>query len=204
MMRITGMMDSGNCYKPRLLMALTGRPFAHVECSTRDGSTRTEQFLARNPIGQCPLLELDDGRFLAESGAILAYLGAGTEFVPEDPFDHARMLQWMFFEQNQHEPAIAVRRAMTVYPERKAAATEERLRMTLERGNAVLAVMERALANVPFFIGERPSLADIALYPYTKDAPEGGFDLTRFGNVSAWLSRVESLPGYRPKEWTPA
>ncbi|MCM2502100.1 glutathione S-transferase family protein [Aureimonas altamirensis] len=203
-MRIYGMMDSGNCYKPRLLMALTGRPFTHVEVSTRDGSTRSEHFLGRNPIGQCPLLELDDGRFLAESGAILNYLGTGTDYVPEDPYDHARMLQWMFFEQNQHEPAIAVRRALTVYPERKAAATAERLQTTLERGKSVLAVMDRALAKSRFFVGDRPSLADIALYPYTRDAPEGGFDLAPFGNVTAWLSRVEALPGYRPKDWMPA
>ena len=204
MLRIYGMLDSGNCYKPRLLMALTGRPFAHVEVSTRDGSTRTETFLGRNPIGQCPLLELEDGRFLAESGAILNYLGEGTDYVPQDPFDRSRMRQWMFFEQNQHEPAIAVRRAMTVYPERKAAATAERLQTTLEKGNAVLAVMDRQLSDNRFFVGDRPSLADIALYPYTKDAPEGGFDLTPFGHVSAWLERVESLPGYRPKDWMPA
>ncbi|UHD46958.1 glutathione S-transferase family protein [Aureimonas altamirensis] len=204
MLRIHGMLDSGNCYKPRLLMALTGRPFGHVEVSTRDGSTRMETFLGRNPIGQCPLLELEDGRFLAESGAILNYLGDGTDFVPQDPYDRARMLQWMFFEQNQHEPAVAVRRALTVYPERKAAATAERLQTTLERGNAALAVMDRQLSDNRFFIGDLPSLADIALYPYTKDAPEGGFDLAPFVNVSAWLERVESLPGYRPKDWMPA
>lgn len=203
-MRIFGMLDSGNCYKPRLLMALTGQDFVHVEQSTRDGSTRAPGFLARNPIGQCPLLELDDGRFLAESGAILHYLAAGTAYLPTERYAHAAMLQWMFFEQNQHEPAIAVRRAMTVYPERKAAATAERLQTTLERGNAVLAVMDRQLSDNRFFIGDRPSLADIALYPYTKDAPEGGFDLAPFGNVSAWLERVESLPGYRSKDWMPA
>ncbi|KHJ55630.1 glutathione S-transferase [Aureimonas altamirensis] len=204
MLRIYGMLDSGNCYKPRLLMALTGRPFEHVEFSTRDGSTRTDTFLGRNPIGQCPLLELEDGRFLAESGAILNYLGEGTDFVPADPYDRARMLQWMFFEQNQHEPAIAVRRALTVYPERKAAATPERMKTTLERGNSALEVMDRALGGSAFFAGERPSLADIALYPYTRDAAEGGFDLGPFREVTAWLTRVEALPGFKPKEWTPA
>lgn len=203
-MRIFGMLDSGNCYKPRLLMALTGQDFIHVEQSTRDGSTRAPGFLARNPIGQCPLLELDDGRFLAESGAILHYLAAGTAYLPTERYAHAAMLQWMFFEQNQHEPAIAVRRAISVYPERQAVATPERMGQLMERGLAVLAVMERVLAQQDFIAGRVPTIADIALYPYTKDAPEGGFDLGAFHHVMQWLGRIESLPGYRPKDWTPA
>ncbi|KAA0971792.1 glutathione S-transferase family protein [Aureimonas fodinaquatilis] len=204
MLTIYGMLDSGNCYKPRLLMALTGQTFRHVETSTRDGTTRTQAFLTRNPLGQCPLLELDDGRFLAESGAILNYLGEGTDFVPTDRFERARMLQWMFFEQNHHEGSVAVRRSLKVYEERKGVATPERLALTLDNGNRALAIMQKALEEMPFFGGQRPSLADLALYPYTKDAPEGGFDLTEFPAIGKWLSRIEALPGYQPKTWTPA
>ncbi|MFC0192547.1 glutathione S-transferase family protein [Aureimonas pseudogalii] len=200
---IHGMLDSGNCYKPRLLMALTGRAFRHSEVSTRDGSTRTAAFLARNPAGQCPLLELEDGRMLAESDAILVYLGEGTAFARDEPFERAQMLRWMFFEQNAHEGTVAVRRSLTVYPERAAAATPERMAQTLAGGTAALAVMERHLAQAEYFGGDRPSLADIALYPYTASAPEGGFDLGPLPAVRRWLARIEALPGYRPREWTP-
>ncbi|MCW4116860.1 glutathione S-transferase family protein [Aurantimonas sp. MSK8Z-1] len=203
MITIWGMQDSGNCYKPRLLMALTGRPFRHREISTLDGSTRTEAWLAKNPAGQAPLLELGDGRLLPESNAILCFLGEGTAFVPGDPFERATMLRWMFFEQNAHEVTVAVRRSLHVYPHRRAAASEERLRLTLEGGRAALAVMERHLAAQAFFGGERPSLADIALYPYTSSAHEGGFDLGPLPAVRSWLARIEALPGYQPKSWRP-
>lgn len=203
MISIYGMTDSGNCYKPRLLMALLGRPFRHVELSALDGSTRTADFLARNPAGQCPLLELEDGRLLAESNAILAYLGEGTSFIPQDAYARARMLQWMFFEQNAHEVTIAVRRSLTVYEERKAAATPERLALTLAGGNRALAVMEEALSKAEYFGGSVPTLADIALYPYTSTAGEGGFDLAPLPSVRAWLKRIEALPGYQPRSWVP-
>ncbi|WP_279482110.1 glutathione S-transferase family protein [Aureimonas sp. SK2] len=204
MITIHGMQDSGNCYKPRLMMALLGRPFRHNEVSTRDGSTRTPDFLARNPVGQCPLLELEDGRVLAESNAILVFLGEGSPFLPADPFARAQTLRWMFFEQNQHELNIAGRRSLTVYPERAAAATPERMALTLESGNRALGVMETHLTGAPFFGGMAPTVADIALYPYTASAPEGGFDLAAFPAVQSWLARIESLPGFRPRDWLPA
>lgn len=200
---IHGMLDSGNCYKPRLLMALTDRPFRHVETSTRDGTTRTAEFLAKNPAGQCPLLDLGDGRLLAESNAILVHLGEGTPFLPADPFERVQMLRWMFFEQNAHEGSVAVRRSLSVYPERAGAATPERMALTLANGTAALTVMERYLAEHRFFGGERPSLADIALYPYTASAPEGGFDLAPLPAVRAWLAAIEALPGFRPRDWVP-
>ncbi|MFD2236254.1 glutathione S-transferase family protein [Aureimonas populi] len=203
MIAIHGMSDSGNCYKPRLLMALLGRPFAHVEVSALDGTTRTQEFLRLNPAGQVPLLVLPDGRLLAESNAILCYLGDGTPFVPADPFERAGMLRWMFFEQNVHEVSVAVRRALSVYPSRKAGATPERMALTLAGGNAALDVMERHLAGRDFFVGDGPTLADIALYPYTASAPEGGFDLAGRPAVAAWLARIEGLPGYRPRQWLP-
>ncbi|MCQ0989099.1 glutathione S-transferase family protein [Jiella marina] len=203
MITLYGMADSGNCYKPRLLMALIGRPFRHVEVSTFDGTTRSEAYLVKNPAGQVPLLELDDGRTLPESNAILTFLGEGTAFVPDDSFDRATMLRWMFFEQNGHEVTVAVRRSLSIYPHRKAAATEERLRLTLEGGRQALQVMEQHLRKQSFFGGERPSLADIALYPYTATAEEGGFDLSAHEAIRAWLARIEALPGYKPKSWLP-
>ena len=109
MMKIYGMIDSGNCYKPRLLMAKLGRPFEHVEVSSHDGSTRSAEYVAKNPNAMVPLLELDDGRLLAESNAILLYLGEGTRFVPKDAYQRALAYQWLFFEQYSHEPYIAVR-----------------------------------------------------------------------------------------------
>ena len=203
MLTIYGMADSGNCYKPRLLLSLLGRPFRHVEISTRDGSTRTAAFLQKNPAGQCPLLELEDGRLLAESNAILAYLAEDTPFLPADPFDRAQTLRWMFFEQNAHEVSVAVRRSLTVYPERAGTATPERLALTLQNGRNALGVMERHLTVEDWFGPRRPSIADIALYPYTATAPEGGFSLDEFPAVRRWLARMATLPGFRPVGWVP-
>jgi len=197
-MKLYGMIDSGNCYKPRLLMAKLGIPFAYVETSSRDGTTRRPEFLAKNPNGKVPLLELDDGRFLAESNAILLYLGEGTRFLPEDRYERALVYQWLFFEQYSHEPYVAVRRALMKYPERAAQATPERLASTLEGGNKALAVMEQRLSEAPFLAGDNLTVADIALYAYTHDAWNGGFDLDRFPQVSGWLGRVEADPGHIP------
>jgi len=197
-MRIYGMTDSGNCYKPRLLMAMLGRPFEHVEINSRDGSTRTPEYLAKNANGKVPLLELDDGRFIAESNAILLYLAEGTAFLPEDAYDRAVVNQWLFFEQYSHEPYIAVRRSYVVYPERAHLATPERMASLLESGNKALGVMEAQLARTPFLAGQKPSVADIALFAYTQDAELAGYDLAAFPGVSAWLDRVKALPGYQP------
>ena len=203
MLTIYGMKDSGNCYKPRLLCALTRKPFRHVEVSTIDGSTRLPAYLAKNPNGKVPLLEFEDGRFLPESNAILSYLGEDTAFVPHDLFERATMLSWMFFEQYSHEPHIAVRRSLHVYAHRKADATPERLAATLTGGMAGLGVMERRLTDSPFLAGDASSLADVALYPYTNMAPEGGYDLSAFPAVVKWLRRIERLDGFRPIDWLP-
>ncbi len=202
-MRIYGMLDSGNCYKPRLLMALLGRPFEHVETSSRDGTTRTPGYLAKNPIGKVPLLELDDGRFIAESNAILLYLGEGTRYVPADPHDRAVVHQWLFFEQYSHEPNIAVRRSLIVYPERAHLATPERMAGLLEAGNKALAVMETQLAKTPWLAGAAPSVADVALFAYTQDAGLAGYDLNAFPHVAGWLDRVRLLDGFRGMDWQP-
>lgn len=200
---IYGMIDSGNCYKPRLLMAKLGKGFRHVEVSSRDGGTRAAAYLAKNPNGMVPLLELEDGRLLAESNAILLYLAEGTRLLPTDRYWRALVYQWLFFEQYSHEPYIAVRKALLTFPERARDATPDRLALTLERGNKALGVMERHLAENAFFAGDTCSVADIALFAYTHMAEKGGFDLTAYPAVGAWLKRVEADPGHVPIEWLP-
>lgn len=195
--------DSGNSYKPRLLLAHLGLTFHHIAVSSRDGSTRTAAFLARNPNGKVPLLELADGRFIAESNAILFYLSEATSYLPDDRYDRARALQWMFFEQYDHEPNIAVRRALTVYPERAAAATPERMAALLENGNRALSVMNEHLSGHDWLAGNRFSVADISLYCYTHDADVGGFDLDQFPGVRAWVDRVSDQPGHVGLDWLP-
>ncbi len=148
-------------------------------------------------MGQCPLLELDDGRLLADSNAILVYLAEGTPFLPADPFERAQTLRWMFFEQNQHEGSVAVRRSLTVYPERAAAATTERMALTLANGNKALGAMETH-PRPPVLRGTSPTVADIALYPYTASAPEGGFDLAPFPGRQSWLARDRGAAGLPP------
>lgn len=202
-MKIYGMTDSGNCYKPRLLLAKLGRDFEHVEIGSGDAGTRSAAFLAKNPNGMVPLLERDDGRVLAESNAILLHLAEGTPLLPADAYERALAYQWLFFEQYSHEPYIAVRRALMTNPRRAAEATPERLEATLVRGNRALGVMESRLARSPFFAGETMSVADIALYAYTHAAGEGGFDLAAYPAVGAWLARVAADPGHVPMEWTP-
>jgi glutathione S-transferase len=202
-MKIYGTITSGNCYKPRLLMAKLGRPFEHVEVSTVDGETKTQAFLALNPNGMVPLLVLDDGRTIAESNAMLLHLAEGTRFLPQDAYERALAYQWLFFEQYSHEPYIAVRRALMTVPQRAAEATPERLAATLARGNKALAVMEERLARSAFLAGAALSVADIALYAYTHAAGEGGFRLEDFPAVSVWLARVEADPGHVPLAWHP-
>lgn len=199
-----GMADSGNCYKPRLLMAKLGLAFTNVEVSSHTGDTRKPEYLAKNPNAMVPLLELDDGRRLAESNAILLYLAEGTRFLPTDKYQRALAYQWLFFEQYSHEPYVAVRKALLTFPERAKDATPERLAQTLERGNKALGVMNKHLAGNVFFAGNALSVADIALYAYTHTAEMGGFQLDAYPAVADWLKRVEADPGHVPMEWLPA
>ena len=188
---------SGNCYKVRLLLAHLGIPYERRELSVVDRSNRDEILGGLNPAQRVPTLILDDGRPLGESGAILWYFGEGTEFVPDDPYERAQMLQWMFFEQYDHEPAIAVTRFWLKYsgrPEDFADRIEERT----AAGHRALAAMERHLEGREFLVGERQSLADIALYAYTHVADEGGFDLGGYPAIQPWLERVAAIPGHVP------
>lgn len=198
------MIDSGNCYKPRLLMAKLGIPFAIIEVSSHTGATRRPDYVAKNPNAMVPLLELDDGRRIAESNAILLYLAEGTRFLPADRYERALCYQWLFFEQYSHEPYIAVRKALLTFPERARDATPERLALTLERGNKALGVMNRRLAESRFFAGGTFSIADIALYAYTHTAEQGGFQIDAYPAVAEWLTRVEADPGHVPMDWLPA
>lgn len=189
---------SGNGYKARLLMTFLGIPFRYREHDILKGETRTPAFLERiNANGRIPVLELDDGRTLPESNAILCYLGEGTAWVPEDRFERAEMMSWLFFEQYSHEPYIATLRFWlhvgNLTPEREAQLPAKRA-----GGEAALSVMERRLEDRDWFAGSRPSLADIALYAYTHAADEAEFDLARWPAVESWLARFAALPGYIP------
>ena len=203
MLTIYSQPDSGNCYKPRLLLAKLGKPFKHIAVSALDGSTRTPEYLAKNPNGKVPLLELEDGRFIAESNAILLHLAEGTAYLPKDAYERALVYQWLFFEQYSHEPYVAVRRALMVYPERARDATPERLASTLVGGDKALSVMETQLKKTPFLAGDTISIADIALYAYTHEAHRGGFNMDQYLAVQAWLARVAADKGHVPMDWLP-
>jgi len=203
MLTIYAQPDSGNCYKPRLLLAKLGKPFRHVTVSSLDGSTRKPEYLAKNPNGKVPLLELDDGRFIAESNAILLYLAENTPYLPKDAYERALVYQWLFFEQYSHEPYVAVRRALMVYSERAREATPDRLASTLVGGDKALGVMEVQLEKTPFLAGDNLSIADIALYAYTHEAHRAGFDMDNYPAITAWLARVEADKGHVPVDWLP-
>lgn len=184
---------SGNCYKVRLLFALLGIEYERREVDVIDRSGRAELLGDLNPGLRVPTLVLDDGRPLAESDAILVYFGEGTEYLPEERYARAQVLQWMFFEQYSHEPNIAVSRFWAhaeIKPEPREALAK------FNGGQAALEAMERHLAGRAFLVGDGPTVADLALYAYTHVADEGGFELGRFPGIGEWLGRVSSLPGY--------
>ena len=188
---------SGNCYKVRLLLAHLGMPYERRAVDVVDRSNRPQLLGGLNPALRVPTLVLDDGRPLAESNAILWYLGEGTRFVPDDRYERAQVLQWMFFEQYEHEPAIAVVRFWQAYsgrPEAFADRLEERMRA----GHRALAAVEGHLDGRRFLVGERLTLADLSLYAYTHVAHEGGFDLARYPAIQGWLDRVAAEPGHVP------
>jgi glutathione S-transferase len=186
---------SGNCYKVRLLLAYLGIAYERRELSVVDRSNRDEVLGDLNPAQRVPTLILDDGRPLGESGAILWYFGEGTDFVPEDRYERAQVLQWMFFEQYDHEPAIAVVRFWLSYSGR-AEEFAERVEERTAAGHRALAAMERHLEGREFLVGNGLTLADIALYAYTHVAHEGGFDLERYPAIRAWLARVAATPNH--------
>jgi len=198
------MQMSGNCYKVRLAAHQLGIPITLKDYPLHDGSTRKPPFLKLNPNGHVPLLEFEDGRCLPESGAILFYLSENTRLQPGSAWDRAQMLQWMFFEQYSHEPYVAVARFWLKFAEPEE--LEKKRHLVAEwhaKGNAALAVMEGHLNKHDWFAGNRYSIADIALYGYTHCAADGGFALTDYPAVCAWISRVAAQPEHIPlsKAW---
>jgi glutathione S-transferase len=184
---------SGNCYKVRLLFSLLGIEYERREVSVIDRSNRAELLGDLNPGLRVPTLVLDDGRPLAESDAILVYFAEGTEYLPADRYERAQALQWMFFEQYSHEPNIAVLRFWAhaeIKPDPREAVAK------FNGGLAALEAMERHLTGRDFFVGDRATVADIALYAYTHVADDGGFEIARFEAITAWLERVRALRGY--------
>jgi glutathione S-transferase len=197
MIRLYDYLPSGNGYKVRLLLTQLEIPFERVELDILKGATRTPEFLARYPNGRIPAVELDDGRLLFESNAIIMYFAEGTPFLSADRFERAETLQWLFFEQYSHEPYIASVRFLVMYPQVKDD-RRQILDMMRRRGHDALSVMERYLKSREWFVGARYSIADIALYAYTNVAGEGGFDLSDYPAVRAWLARVKSQPRHIP------
>jgi len=187
---------SGNCYKVRLLLTKLGLEFETVELSVVDRSNRPAVLGGLNPAQRVPTLVLDDGRPLGESNAILWYFGDGTDYVPTDAYERAQVLQWQFFEQYQHEPAIAVARFLIAYSELPREQYAERLPGLMKTGYVALEAMERHLDGRSFLVGERYTLADISLYAYTHVADEGEFDLEPYPAIRAWLERVAAQPGH--------
>lgn len=190
MLRLYDNLSSGNGYKCRLMLHKLGIAYERVELDIDRAETRTPDFLTKNPNGRIPALELEDGTVLPESNAILWYLAEGSRFLPDDRLGRAQVLQWMFFEQYSHEPNVATVRywithRITMTQERTLALPGKR-----KQGYDALQVMEGRLAGRDFFVGDRFSIADIALYAYTHVAHEGGFDLTDYPNVRTWLERV--------------
>jgi glutathione S-transferase len=196
-MKLYGDLISGNCYKVQLLLAQLQCPIEYVQIDLATGENRTDHFLQINPTGEIPVLELDDGRHVAESNAILCYLAEGTSFLPEDSYAKAQVLQWLFFEQNSHQPFVASARYI-VHHLRRPERLEQKLQEKLESGYRALEVMNNHLRDRKFFVGEQYTIADIALFAYTHVADEGEFDLARFPALCNWLDRVQSSPNHVP------
>jgi glutathione S-transferase len=202
MINVYGFSPSGNCHKVRLLLEQLGHDYRWVEIDSSKGETRTPAFLAKNPNGRVPIIELDDGRVLAESNAILCWLAeatsaSGMKFLPDDPWQKAQALAWMFFEQYSHEPYVAVARFICGWTPLDSPRRAELPRLR-ERGHQALAVMERHLASARWFTGADYGIADIALFAYTCVADHGGIALDAYPAIRDWLARVAATPGFVP------
>ena len=193
MLKVYGDYNSGNCYKIKLMLHLLGLEYQWHPVDILKGETETPEFLAKNPNGKVPVLELEDGTCLWESNAILNYLADGSEFLPTEPRLRTQVLQWQFFEQYSHEPYIAVARFIQFYLGLPQARLEE-YRALQKRGYKALDVMEQQLARTPYLVGEHYSIADVTLYAYTHVAHQGGYELGSYLSIQAWLQRVASHP----------
>ncbi len=196
MIRLHDCRCSANGHKVRLLLSQLDRRYELVEVDIFGGESKTEDYLARNPDGRIPLLELPDGRTLPESNAILCYLAEGTPLHATDAFERARILQWLFFEQNRIEPVVGTARFWLMTG--RAASRRQALEIKQAQANEALGVIERHLHNRSFLVGERYTIADLGLHAYTQLAPDAGVDLQPFPAVRAWLDRVRAQPGQVP------
>lgn len=190
-------LESGNGHKVRLLLGLLDLDYQYVDVNIHLGESRNAQFLEINPNGRIPALKLPDGRTLAESNAILCYLAEGTPYLPEDPFDRARVLSWLFWEQYEHEPTIAVAR-FWVHHHEMTESKRAQLAEKQEKGHKALQLMEKNFTYADWAVGTEPTVADIALYSYTCVAEEGEISLAPYPSIRTWLNRVEALPGFVP------
>lgn len=195
MYTVFGTSTSGNCYKVKLLLTQLDLPFEWREIDTLKQETRSPEFLALNPAGKVPVMQLESGKVLPESNAILCYLADETPLWSSDRFERAQTLQWLFFEQYSHEPYIAVARFVAKFlpPDHPRQAELPALR---EKGYAALKVMEQHLKEHDFFVGDRYSIADIALFAYTHVAEDGGYELTAFPSIQNWIERVRRQPKF--------
>ena len=197
MITVHGFAISGNCWKATTILRLTGHDFRWMETDSNAGGTRTAEFLALNPNGKIPVVVLDDGTVLTESGAILCHFAEGTAWLPPPGLPRTRVMEWLFFEQYSHEPAIAVARNIITYL-KQADRHAERLAQCQQAGARALGVMERRLAGHPWLTDAGPTIADIALVAYTQAADEGGCDLARWPGVRRWVNATLALPGIEP------
>ncbi|MDJ1173897.1 glutathione S-transferase family protein [Roseofilum capinflatum] len=197
MIKLYDFLPSGNGYKVRLCLTQLGREFERVEINILNGESRTVEFLDKNPNGRIPVIEVEPGKYLFESNAILVYLSQGTQLYPQSSWEQAQVLQWMFFEQYSHEPYIATPRYW-ISILGKEEEYEEAIQQKRQGGYGALEVMERYLSVHDFFVGEGYSVADIALFAYTHVAPEGGYDLSGFPAIQNWIGRIEAQPGFIP------
>ncbi|MCP1199833.1 glutathione S-transferase N-terminal domain-containing protein [Notoacmeibacter sp. MSK16QG-6] len=205
MLTLYSMPSSGNSHKVRLLFHKLGIEYRHIAAEYGSGITRHPDFLSKNPHGRVPLVEWEDGRVLSESNAILCHFGERTRFVPPDPFQRSKVLEWMFWEQNSHEATVAVRAAILNYSHREAERRSEVLDPLFDAGQRNLRRMNLQLEATPFLAGDQITLADLCLYPYTATAESrGGFDLSEMPALSAWLSRVENDPDHITLDWLPS
>ena len=193
MLTVNGDIRSGNCLKVKWMLDALGRDYQWVHVDIMSGESRTPEFLLLNPFGQVPVAVFEDGRTLAQSNAIILHLGEGTSWIPTDPWERAKMLEWLFWEQYSHEPYVAVARFQRVYAGKTADEVEPRL---MERGYAALTRMEAGLTGADWLAaGQAATLADLALVAYTRVAHEGGFDLAAYPNVRGWIARTEAAFG---------
>lgn len=197
MITVYGMRISGNCWKASQILRLRSIRFEWVEVDSNSGETHRAEFLKINPNGKVPVVELDDGTRITELNAILAHFAEDTPWIPPSGLQRTRVLEWLFFEQYSHEPYIAVARNIISF-RKEAASNVERLKQCRERGEHALEVMERRLSANPWLTESGPTIADLSLFAYTHVADEGGFELSRWPGVVAWVARVRSLPGIVP------